>query len=263
MSNKISENTKFRLEHALTDVDAANEMVSALNLKANLDSPAFTGTPTAPTPPLNDNSTKLATTEYVDSAVGAGVVYPLNAPAGSLSAPSINFQDNDSGFFQNGDGNISVVANGILNTEFNQNDITFKRNVFAEGDLAVTGNISAANYPPTGNANFIAQFNNSGELVANSDQGVNNFNGINISASLDFDNRGGGQAYNNSYLPFRPLQNSNSESWNVNNFMVDIDPDKDGFDMGAGAQWGSFYNLYFRHFGTSDIGSLTFFKCGL
>ena len=37
--------------------------------KANLDSPAFTGTPTAPTPATTDNTTKLATTEFVRSFV--------------------------------------------------------------------------------------------------------------------------------------------------------------------------------------------------
>lgn len=38
---------------------------AALNLKAPLASPALTGTPTAPTPVTNDNSTKIATTAYV------------------------------------------------------------------------------------------------------------------------------------------------------------------------------------------------------
>lgn len=45
---------------------------SELNLKANIESPALTGSPTAPTQSQGDNSTKLATTEYVDTAVGAG-----------------------------------------------------------------------------------------------------------------------------------------------------------------------------------------------
>jgi Chaperone of endosialidase len=39
---------------------------------APLASPAFTGTPTAPTPVAHDNTTKLATTAYVDAAVIAG-----------------------------------------------------------------------------------------------------------------------------------------------------------------------------------------------
>lgn len=43
-----------------------------LGTKANLDSPAFTGTPTAPTPTASDNSMKVATTAFVKTAV-AGV----------------------------------------------------------------------------------------------------------------------------------------------------------------------------------------------
>jgi len=38
---------------------------AGLATKAGLDSPAFTGTPTAPTPSLGDNSTKIATTAFV------------------------------------------------------------------------------------------------------------------------------------------------------------------------------------------------------
>lgn len=65
---------------ALGNVDNtsdANKPVStatqtALNLKANLASPTFTGTPAAPTASSSDNSTKLATTAYVDAAVTAG-----------------------------------------------------------------------------------------------------------------------------------------------------------------------------------------------
>lgn len=39
--------------------------LASLDDKANLDSPVFTGTPTAPTPDSNDDSTALATTEFV------------------------------------------------------------------------------------------------------------------------------------------------------------------------------------------------------
>lgn len=48
-----------------TLVDATNELVSAITLKANLNSPTLTGTPTAPTPADNDDTTKIATTAYV------------------------------------------------------------------------------------------------------------------------------------------------------------------------------------------------------
>lgn len=42
------------------------DLDAQIALKANIDSPSFTGTPTAPTPTAKDNSTRLATTAYVD-----------------------------------------------------------------------------------------------------------------------------------------------------------------------------------------------------
>jgi hypothetical protein len=57
-----------------TNVSANTTSITAINtnlaLKAPLASPAFTGTPTAPTPATNDNSTKVATTEYVQANLG-------------------------------------------------------------------------------------------------------------------------------------------------------------------------------------------------
>jgi len=47
-------------------------MVTTINGKAPLASPAFTGTPTAPTPTVGDNSTKLATTAFVAATTGGG-----------------------------------------------------------------------------------------------------------------------------------------------------------------------------------------------
>jgi microcystin-dependent protein len=56
---------------------------------APLASPAFTGTPTAPTPAVGDNSTKLATTAFVAAAIPTGSVMPFAgaaAPSGWLLA---------------------------------------------------------------------------------------------------------------------------------------------------------------------------------
>jgi hypothetical protein len=48
-----------------------------------VDSPAFTGTPTAPTPPLPDNSTRLATTAFVKGqGFGVGTITGVAAGAG-------------------------------------------------------------------------------------------------------------------------------------------------------------------------------------
>ena len=62
-------------EATVEDVLAA--IRSALGDKAPLASPAFTGTPTAPTPAAGDDSTKVATTAFVQSAV-AGVTPNLD-----------------------------------------------------------------------------------------------------------------------------------------------------------------------------------------
>jgi hypothetical protein len=55
---------------------------TALTTKANLASPAFTGTPTAPTVDVSDRSTKIATTDYVRDRIEADA-YTL--PAGTQS----------------------------------------------------------------------------------------------------------------------------------------------------------------------------------
>src|ERR1041385_3884033 len=54
----------------LAFLDATSSVQTQLNTKAPLASPALTGTPTAPTPSQADNSTKLATTAYVDTGLG-------------------------------------------------------------------------------------------------------------------------------------------------------------------------------------------------
>ena len=61
-----------------------------LSAKANLASPALTGNPTAPTQSASDNSTKIATTAYTDTAVAnivdsaPGTLNTLNELAAAL-----------------------------------------------------------------------------------------------------------------------------------------------------------------------------------
>jgi len=61
-----------------TDLMRKSQIDTLLGAKAPLASPALTGTPTAPTPAGNDNSTKIATTAYVDSAVSSSAVEALS-----------------------------------------------------------------------------------------------------------------------------------------------------------------------------------------
>jgi len=57
---------------------------TALNLKANLASPALTGTPTAPTATVSDNSTKIATTAFVRALVGGVTSTAYSITTGGL-----------------------------------------------------------------------------------------------------------------------------------------------------------------------------------
>jgi len=66
------------------DENFASTVTNSLALKAPLNSPALTGTPTAPTPTAGDNSGKLATTAFVAAYA------PLASPAltGTPTAPT-------------------------------------------------------------------------------------------------------------------------------------------------------------------------------
>jgi len=64
-----------------------------VNSFAPLASPAFTGTPTAPTPTTGDNSTKLATTAYVQNQT-AGIPWLTVGRAGSVSGVTFSTSSN-------------------------------------------------------------------------------------------------------------------------------------------------------------------------
>lgn len=94
------------------------------------------------------------------------IPFPLNAPGGSNSAPSYNF-DSDTGMYSPGDGIIGFSTNGVKRCTFENNgdvDCPGTINLSFTGDATFTGNISAANYPPTNSANTLAWFNNTGVL---------------------------------------------------------------------------------------------------
>ena len=81
-------------------------------LKAPLESPAFTGTPTAPTPqtePSLDNSTNLATTEFVNVVANAAVA-TANSYADSLLTSVYKFQ---STYNPQTTGNFPTTANTV------------------------------------------------------------------------------------------------------------------------------------------------------
>lgn len=79
-------------ETSITELNPYKAKVDALELalpdKAPKESPVFTGNPTAPTQVLNENSTRLATTQFVISQIGAMAVRKDN----SSSPTAVNGQ---------------------------------------------------------------------------------------------------------------------------------------------------------------------------
>lgn len=66
---------------------SAAEAAATLSSKAPLDSPAFTGTPTVPTPEDSDNSTKIANTSWLENVFFSKLVAKLAAnTAASISS---------------------------------------------------------------------------------------------------------------------------------------------------------------------------------
>lgn len=65
------------------DADYAGTITNALALKAPLESPALTGTPTTTTPATVDNSSQIANTEFTQAAINAIVQAAL--PAGIIT----------------------------------------------------------------------------------------------------------------------------------------------------------------------------------
>ena len=60
----------------ITKIEIADQIYDVGNDISNLapiSSPAFSGTPTAPTPTAGDDSTKVATTEFVKSAIETAI----------------------------------------------------------------------------------------------------------------------------------------------------------------------------------------------
>lgn len=60
--------TKANTSHIHSQSDVTN-LTTSLNEKASLNSPEFTGTPTVPTAPQGDNTSKVANTEFVARAI--------------------------------------------------------------------------------------------------------------------------------------------------------------------------------------------------
>lgn len=82
------------------DINAANKKVRLSTLHeflAPLDSPILTGTPFSTTPPVGNNSTRIATTEYVQNELGASLtldsLQDVTNPGTPLAGQALIYDD--------------------------------------------------------------------------------------------------------------------------------------------------------------------------
>jgi hypothetical protein len=153
----------------VTNTSDANKPVStaqqtALNLKANLASPTFTGTVIAPTPSNGDDSTKVATTAFVMQEVsdligGAGAAFDtlleISASIANGDSDVVALTTTVGGKLQK-DQNLSDLTNagtartnlglGSLATLSTVNAATITDNSVGAAELNVTGNGTTAQF---------------------------------------------------------------------------------------------------------------------
>ena len=101
---------KIQYDASGTDTDVN---VSDLMVKAPLASPAFTGTPTAPTAGASVNTTQLATTEYVTTAV---------AGKADLADPNFTGTINGAALILSGDLTVNGTTSTINSTTLTVDD---------------------------------------------------------------------------------------------------------------------------------------------
>ncbi len=108
------------------NINNQTDLINALNLKAPLDSPLFTGSLQAPTVASNDNSNKLATTAFVTTVAGlpssgnngwtdsGSVVSTFNQLDDILLGVNTSIKKNSNQLIYNpGTGNLLIGANSL------------------------------------------------------------------------------------------------------------------------------------------------------
>lgn len=149
-----------KINAILARANNGGEIDDELALKAPLASPALTGNPTAPTQPEEDNSTKLATTEYADRAAdAAGAAAEAAAKAYTDEATSaLYITDTASGSIASfSDGADGIPMRSVKASIEPIQDLHGYANPWPAGGGVNKYNISAAN--PTANSGITAVIN--------------------------------------------------------------------------------------------------------
>jgi hypothetical protein len=111
----------------------------AILLRATIASPSFTGTPTAPTPSPNDNSTQIATTEYVKASITAANagVSSVGAISGTSNANGATISGSTQLILTPADANfggiVSTATQTFAGSKTFTNTVTFGKDIKVNG----------------------------------------------------------------------------------------------------------------------------------
>ena len=160
---------------------------TALDLKAPLASPTFTGTPLAPTPTAGDNTTKVATTEFVVNAVSSatsGAFVDLTTAQTVAGAKTFSSDMTVNGITV-GKGSGNQASNTATGTSALSSNTSGQKNT-ANGSYSLWSNTTGSNNTATGTS----------ALETNTDGSYNTVNG---SYSLYANTSGSDNTANGSY----------------------------------------------------------------
>jgi hypothetical protein len=195
------------------------ELTNTLALKAPLESPALTGTPTATTAVLGTNSTQIATTAYVRSEISALVA---SAPAALDTLNELALAlGNDAAFSTTVTNSLALKAPSASPTFtgaflVSSADSSFNGNLYVGGSIVNTGLTSAlALKAPLASPSFTGDVSMNSGLYVGTRIGV----GKTANASYAVDVNGNinlsGNLYNNGIL-FSSFDNTKDISLNAN-----------------------------------------------
>lgn len=146
---------KAQVDQLILDLASAN---SGINTKANINSPSLSGNPTAPTPNIFDNDTSIATTQFVQRALGNfagnvgysanGVIPAENAglrgvwtplSSGALTLPPVSSVPNGASFYVAAGGAAVTISPNGADQIFGTNNVSLGSLSLSQGeDVTIT-----------------------------------------------------------------------------------------------------------------------------